>query len=326
MRQGKTVSQYSVSRLSSPDAFVARWIGKTLTSDPPRARSLIVTVWGDALGPHGGVVWLAGLIRLMASFGMNERLVRTSVFRLVKDGWLSGESHGRCSRYRLTSDGARRFEQAHHRIYATPDPQWDGDWEIVLTPSDAGNATARAKLREDLAWGGFGVFGTGVYARPLHGDSILPTILSTLELSSGALVLRGRDDAALGGVSLAASVHGAWNIAALAGDYRRFLTRFGRVIDAFRARGASLGDPEQCFIVRTLLIHAFRRLLLRDPRLPPALLPLDWPGTAAFALCRDFYRLTHKRAEMHLAATLSGDSDPLPPANAQFYRRFGGLD
>ena len=67
-------------------------------------------------------------------------------------------------------------------------------------------------------------------------------------------------------------------------------------------------------------------VLLRDPQLPPALLPLDWPGAAAFALCRDFYRVTHKRAEMHLTATLSPDGDPLPPANPEFYRRFGGLD
>ena len=46
--------------------------------------------------------------------------------------------------------------------------------------------------------------------------------------------------------------------------------------------------------MRTLLIHEYRRVLLRDPRLPAALLPLDWPGAAAFALCRDFYRLTHR--------------------------------
>jgi len=324
MRQGKTVSQNPGSRAASL-SFVARWIRKTLASDPPRARSLIVTVWGDALGPHGGVVWLAGLIRLMASFGLNERLVRTSVFRLVKDGWLSAQSHGRRSRYRLTPDGARRFEQAHHRIYAMPDPQWDGDWEIVLAPFESGNAAARVKLREELAWGGFGVFGPGVYAKPLHGDSGLPTILSALGLSSGALVLRGRDDASLGGASLAASVKRAWDIDLLAADYRRFIARFGRVIDRFRAGGASPGDPEQCFVVRTLLIHAFRRLLLRDPQLPAALLPLDWPGTAAFALCRDFYRLTHKCAELHLVTTLSSADAALPPANAQFFRRFGGL-
>ena len=34
---------------------------------------------------------LAGLIRLLAPFGINERLVRTSVFRLARDGWLKAK-------------------------------------------------------------------------------------------------------------------------------------------------------------------------------------------------------------------------------------------
>ena len=75
--------------VSVSDRSVARWIRRTLAADPPRAKSLIVTVWGDALAPHGGGVWLAGLIRLMAAFDMNDRLVRTSVFRLAADGWLA---------------------------------------------------------------------------------------------------------------------------------------------------------------------------------------------------------------------------------------------
>ena len=90
-------------------------------------------------------------------------------------------------------------------------------------------------------------------------------------------------------------------------------------------RAATAHDPAQCFIVRTLLIHAFRRVMLRDPLLPPVLLPLDWPGAAAYALCRDFYRLTHRCAEQHLLATLRGNGERLPPANAAFYARFEGL-
>ena len=45
-----------------------------------KAKSLIVTVFGDALVPHGGTVWLGSLIALMAPFGLNERLVRTAAF------------------------------------------------------------------------------------------------------------------------------------------------------------------------------------------------------------------------------------------------------
>ena len=78
--------------------------------------------------------------------------------------------------------------------------------------------------------------------------------------------------------------------------------------------------------MRTLLIHEYRRVLLRDPQLPAALLPLDWPGAAAYALCRDFYRLTHACAERHLLAVLEGPRGTLPPADAAFYERFGGLD
>jgi hypothetical protein len=88
----------------------------------------------------------------------------------------------------------------------------------------------------------------------------------------------------------------AWDLAGIAADYRRFLRRFGASSTGF-ATPATDHDPEQCFVVRTLLIHAYRRVLPRDPRLPAALLPLDWPGAAAFALCRDFYRLTHRSAE-----------------------------
>ena len=78
--------------------------------------------------------------------------------------------------------------------------------------------------------------------------------------------------------------------------------------------------------MRTLLIHAYRRVLLRDPLLPAALLPLDWPGAAAYALCRDFYRLTHRCAERHLATTIAGAGKDFPPADPSFYQRFGGLD
>ena len=124
MRQLKTVSlkRAQARAPAIPDPVVAHWIKRTLAADPPRAKSLIVTVWGDALAPHGGAVWLAGLIRLLAPFGINERLARTSVFRLTRDGWLEAEAHGRRSRYRLTAAGARRWCGWDHR----PSTAWPG--------------------------------------------------------------------------------------------------------------------------------------------------------------------------------------------------------
>ncbi len=307
-----------------PDPKVHRWIRREIASAPPRAPSLIITIWGDAIAPHGGAVLLAGLIDLARSLGINERLVRTSVFRLARERWLAARPIGRQSLYRLTRDGARRFEQAYRRIYAPPVERWDDTWEIVV--ANGPTAAQRRALAQELGWEGFGTLAPGVYVRPSQMRSAVPRIASALGLSGRIVVARASDDATLGAASLASAVPRAWDLAAVAAHYRQFLSRFGNVIERFRRTDTTAHNPGQSFVVRTLLIHAYRRVLLRDPQLPAALLPLDWPGPAAYALCRDFYRLTHRAAERHLVATLRNERGVLPPASSDFYLRFGGLE
>src|SRR5207249_2707084 len=132
-----------------PDPHVGRWIARELAASPPRAPSLTITVWGDAIAPHGGAVMLPGLIRLLEPFGSADQ--RTDV--------------------------------------------------IAVT---------------------------------------------------------ARDDGALHGSSLSSAVPRAWDLTGIAADYRKFLRRFGGVIERFRLAGSGDHDPEQCFIVRTLLIHEYR--------------------------------------------------------------------
>jgi phenylacetic acid degradation operon negative regulatory protein len=307
----------------APDPQVRRWIRRQLETAPPRAPSLLITVWGDAIAPHGGAVMLPGLIALLAPRGHTARLVRTSVFRLAREGWLKATPVGRRSLYRLTRDGARRFEQAYRRIYAPPVEGWDDTWELVI--ADGATAAQRRALGLELGWEGFGTLAPGAYARPATAPSAVPRIAAALHLTGRIVVARARDDAALGGQTLASAAARAWDLAGLASDYRRFMLRFGSVIERFRVTGQTAHDPAQAFIVRTLLIHAYRRVLLRDPQLPAVLLPLDWPGAAAYALCRDFYRLTHRAAERHLLATLRDARGTLPPASGAFHHRFGGL-
>lgn len=312
---------------AATDARLGRWLARALAADPPRAPSLIVTVWGDALAPHGGEVWLSALIRLMAPFGVNERLVRTSVFRLARDGWLTARTEGRRSRYRLTAEGTRRFADAHRRIYAPPDTTWEGEWEIVLVPPDAATAARRSALREALAWEGFGTFAPALYARPAHRDAPLPSLLTLSPFATTVTVLRAREvplrDGSGGGGALATRVAAAWSLPSLARNYRRFIARFTGAAVALRAAKTTL-DPAQGFVVRTLLIHAYRRTLLRDPQLPPALLPAEWPGSSAYELAHEVYRLTQAAAERYLAATIAGDGETLPPADRSFQARFGG--
>ena len=101
-----------------------------------RAGSLVITVFGDAIVPRGGRLWVGSLIRLLAPLGINERLTRTTVFRLAKDEWLRIEAHGRRADYLLTPAGQRRFEEAARAIYAVQPRAWDGRWRLMLLVGD----------------------------------------------------------------------------------------------------------------------------------------------------------------------------------------------
>jgi phenylacetic acid degradation operon negative regulatory protein len=295
---------------------------------PPRAKSLVVTIFGDAIAPHGGTVWLGGLIRLLASFGINERAVRTTVFRLAREDWLRGEQVGRRSHYTLTDSGRRRFEAAFRKIYGAPADAWDGRWCLLIESGEMLSAAKRKALRDELAWIGFGRFAPGVLAHPVIESNTLATILSEHGATSQMLVMR----ATFGGVddpgdrpALSEAIRSAWDLGRLERDYHAFLERFGPVLRALGDHAARELDPEQCFMVRTLLIHEYRRVVLRDPLLPAELLPADWPGAEARMLCRNLYQVTQRTTEQHLMATLQTPGGPLPGAAPYFFARFGGL-
>lgn len=304
--------------------FIAQWVGDFLRDRQVRANSLIITVYGDSIAPHGGSVWLGSFIKLVQPLGLNDRLVRTSVFRLTKDLWLESEHIGRRSYYGLTATGRRRFEHAHRRIYFQPKTLWEGDWQLVLTAGSELSAAQREAMRKELLWEGFGLIAPGVLAHPSANLESLMDILQGTGVKDKVAVLRAKSVGELSGRPLRELVRECWNLGSVAQNYKLFLDRFRPVLRALK--NARELDPEQCFVVRTLLMHEYRRTLLRDPQLPEQLLPMDWPGGAARLLWRELYVLTQKEAENHLMSVLETASGRLPEAAPYFFERFGGPD
>lgn len=296
----------------------ARWIKRELAADPPRVPSLLITVYGDALVPHGGRAWLSTLFRLLAAFGVNERAVRTGVFRVARDGWLEAETLGRRSRYGVTAESAARFAHAFHRVYDVPFEPWDGEWEALVVHEGLGPA-ARRHLRDELGWAGYAAFAPGVFLRPARRDGVATRIVEALGVARSVTGFEAREAGSPGIGGLAARAETVYALSALAGEYRRFLARFSGVADAL---ARSSPTPAQAFAIRTLLVHAYRRVRLRDPQLPRAVLAADWPGADAYALSRAVHRATHDLAEAHLAATVALDGDALPPPGIAYAPRF----
>jgi phenylacetic acid degradation operon negative regulatory protein len=289
---------------------------------PLRGGSLIVTIFGDSIMPRGGAVTLGSLIALAAPFGLIERLVRTATARLAKDGWLEGHRAGKLSEYHLSHDGRERFAEATRRIYSEPDTEWSGRWTLVVLPPM--RAAARKELREELIWRGFGELSTNVFAHPeLDWRSLDSRSLGSqrpLGALSKVIVFDANladDDAPQRLVSL------GWDLEDLGRRYQRFVKRFERVLAALH--GLRTLDHQACFIVRTLLIHEYRRLHLRDPLLPPRLLRANWPGAQAAALCRDIYACVFAASEAYLSRVAAQLDGPLPPPDASVMQRFGGI-
>lgn len=309
----------------APDALQAR-IDAFARQDRVHAGSLIITLFGDAVLPRGGRVWLGSVIQLLEPLGVNERLVRTAVYRLVQDGWLTTEARGRRTDYLLTAAGRARAEEAARQIYAPRAPRWDLHWRLLLT-TGALAARERERLRRSLYWQGYGELPGGVFVHPsadldatleaLQADGLGERRRDLLPLRAQRLPLRGTaPDRDL--------VHQAWNLDALAQAYTAFVARYAPIAAQVHTRGAPA--PAPAFLARTLLIHDWRRLLLRDPQLPQELLPRGWPGEQARDVCRRLYRALLEPAERHLDERLCLADGHVPGAVGWLWQRFEPLD
>lgn len=296
----------------------AALVAKFRRQRPLRGGSLIITVFGDALVPRGGTVTLGSLIELMAPFGLTERLVRTSVGRLADGDWLDNRRVGRLSEYRLSIIGKQRFLEATRRIYAGPVTGWSGCWTLLLLPEMT--AAVRQPIRELLSWEGFGELSPGVFVHPTITPAEARDYLEMHRLAHVPILLESRAMAAEDDQRLIAR---GWDLSHLALRYTRLLRNFEPVVQALD-RGEPCGSLD-AFLVRTLLVHEYRRIHLRDPMLPPTLLPRDWPGLTAYALCRRLYARVLSAAEEHLSrvgATLDGS---LSEPDSSIHGRFPGL-
>jgi phenylacetic acid degradation operon negative regulatory protein len=159
-----------------------------------------------------------------------------------------------------------------------------------------------------------------VFAHPNSNLEQAREWLRNLDVARDALLLKSSSDDI---VIDRAVVAAGWDLGELARRYRRFVDSFAAAETALASRDAV--TPESAFVIRTLLIHEYRKIHLQDPLLPPALLPNDWVGSSAYDLCAKLYAKVFAAAEEFLTATASTLEEALPLADASAYARFGGI-
>src|SRR5260370_31901154 len=92
-------------------------IVEQLKREPSRTGSIVITVFGDAIVPRGGSVWLGTLLAFFETIDIDSGVVRTAMSRLASDGWLERKKVGRNSFYRLAQQGRQTFDSPTQHIY-----------------------------------------------------------------------------------------------------------------------------------------------------------------------------------------------------------------
>ena len=215
-----------------------------------RVWSLLITIFGDAVLPRGGRVPASALQAVLEQLGIKPEAMRVALHRLVKDGWVIREKSGRQSFYRLDPAGEQEFLTAQKRIYANA-PALSDPWRLIVTQ---GAAPGFIPLAEGVA---LGMLGT--------------------DLPEDALVVTGSVDALPD-----------WVMARLAPE--PLPEEYTQLEDALEKAKASLPlDPGLAAALRILVIHQWRRLLLRHADLPAAFFPEHWRGEACRGLVLDLH-------------------------------------
>lgn len=230
--------------------------------DPQNQRvwSVIVSLFGDLAQAPGARISGQALNRVIQPMGIKPEAIRVALHRLRKDGWLDSARAGRASIHFLTEGGRAQSAAVTPRIYARR-PQPARDWHLLL----AEDGTGAAALDEFLM--------TSDATQIARNAALCPGPLP--EGCEDFLALRAEPEQVP-----------AWVQAQICPQELRDACRALRAaLDTCLAvNPAAQGpSPAQIATLRTLIVHRWRRVVLRHPDLPDAFFPGDWCGPA----CRE---------------------------------------
>jgi phenylacetic acid degradation operon negative regulatory protein len=224
--------------------------------------------------------------RVRAEFDITAASARSAIHRLATRGILVATKSGRNTLYRLSEP----TEEVGHRnapeVFAFARESlsaWDGRWRVACFTIPESRRQTRSGLRSTLRSHGYAPIQDGVWvsARP-HTDALLTALQ---EFDEPSLVLFEADlvHPPQFASRLREAVAGAGELAA---DYTDFIARHTPTLE--RARAAAI-PPAHALVLRVELMDEWRGLYRRDPRMPLALLPPDWPLAQAGTVFNELY-------------------------------------
>jgi len=235
---------------------------------------------------------------------------------LVKDDWLQVKKVGRKSYYSFTSSANNHYTKAARRIYAGSRSSISHGW-LILVPSFVDESKLPV-LKRQLKWLGFSSLTAGVFAHPNFEQQSLEETIDELSLSDSVIIFSSETIDQNSTEVLKRLVFEKWNLKSLQTEYISFIKSYQSISD----NSISSLSNQQAFLLRGLLVHEYRRILLKDHELSKDMLPGNWKGNTASELVKDLYAQLSKKSCLYIVDKLESVDGFLPKASLDFKKRF----
>jgi phenylacetic acid degradation operon negative regulatory protein len=260
-------------------------------------QDLVMTFLGAYVVPHERPVWSGGLVTLLGDFGFSTGASRVALARMVHRGGLERLRSGRLVSYRPTPRTVALLEEGDRRIFSLGrEPHRAELWTVLWHAIPQERRLARGRLARRLRFLGFGSVQDGMWISPHDREREVVGLIDELQVGGYAGVMVGRPAA---GLDFRALVSRAWDLDALDERYRSFMDEFS---PSAKAHGRRRMDEREAFLLRTRLVHAFRRFPGLDPELPDELMRAPRHRAEAVALFHGLYAALAPTAQRHFDA------------------------
>lgn len=140
-----------------------------------------------------------------------------------------------------------------------------------------------------MIWQGFGALAPSLMASPSQKLADVQTLLHEAGVADNVICFEAQIPLALSRAALRARVEECWHLTEQNAMYETFIQSFRPLVPLLKEAADEL-TPERAFHIQLLLIHFYRRVVLKDPLLPEELLPAHWAGHTARQLCINIYQ------------------------------------
>lgn len=211
---------------------------------------MLVTIFGDlARDPEDRIVGPV-LTRLTEEMGIKPEAVRVALHRLRNDDWITSLKTGRTANHALTAYGRRESQAASALIYAAPNAL-PKTWQLALTDS------ANGERKQEMLDARFFPVTSRIYLA--HGDAKAP---------QNSAVMRGE-------------IAPGWMIRQIIPE--DLAEQYSQLLETLRLTRSALNEATkvsaiETALLRCLIVHHWRRLVLRHPYFPPSLTGETWSG------------------------------------------------